>query len=49
MITLDKFIDTVREMRDNQKQYFKTRNKSALIESKRLEKEVDTQIDHLKR
>jgi hypothetical protein len=34
----------VQEMRDMQKRYFKSRDKHALIESKRLEAEVDSEI-----
>lgn len=45
----DEFLDMVEKMRNGQKQYFKTRSKEDLIESKRLEKEVDRAIEDLHR
>jgi hypothetical protein len=39
------FLWRVRDMREAQKKYFALRRKEDLVESKRLEKEVDTQID----
>lgn len=38
------FFDKVAEMRNAQKEYFKSRDKSALDEAKRLEKEIDAEI-----
>ena len=38
------FFDTVAKMRHAQDQYFKTRSKEWLIESKGLEKKVDDEI-----
>lgn len=38
------FFDLVRNMREAQKTYFRTRATSALNESKRLEKAVDDEI-----
>ena len=42
----DKY-ESVKEMRDAQKMYFKTRDSKVLSESKRLEKEVDKAVDLL--
>ena len=39
------FFDLVSHMRDRQKEYFRSRNASSLKESKRLEREVDKEID----
>ena len=39
------FVKLVKEMREMQKRYFKTRSMEALTESKRLEKEVDKYIE----
>lgn len=41
----DDFIKLVKEMRETQKRYFKTRNAEVLAESKRLEREVDKKIE----
>lgn len=38
------FYDKVVQMRRMQKEYFKTRSKIALQESKRLEREIDMEI-----
>lgn len=38
------FFNLVSEMRNKQKEYFKTRTQSALKESKALEKRVDDEI-----
>ena len=38
------FFDKVAEMRNAQKEYFKSRDKAALDEAKRLEKEIDAEI-----
>ena len=43
--TSDDFIKLVKEMRETQKRYFKTRNAEVLAESKRLEREVDKKIE----
>lgn len=39
------FVKLVKEMREMQKRYFKTRSMDALSESKRLEREVDKYIE----
>lgn len=39
------FINTVAEMREAQRQYFRTRMPHFLMESKKLEKEVDKAIE----
>lgn len=41
------FFDLVCEMRKNQKAYFKTRDAVALSESKRLERQVDAEIERV--
>ena len=41
-----RFMDTVKKMRNAQKMYFRTREKTYLEESKRLEREVDRMIDN---
>lgn len=38
------FFNLVEQMRQNQKDYFKTRSKEALKKSKELEKQVDDEI-----
>lgn len=38
------FIELVREMRNKQRDYFDTKSKVALLESRRLEKMVDTEL-----
>lgn len=38
------FFDAVAAMRDAQKEYFRTRTREALTESKRLEKKIDAEI-----
>jgi hypothetical protein len=40
-----RFMDTVTKMRNAQKMYFRTREKTYLEESKRLEREVDRLIE----
>lgn len=42
------FITLVADMRANQKEYFATRKKGALIASKDLEKQVDERLDAIK-
>lgn len=41
------FFNLVTKMRDKQKEYFRTRSASALQESKRLEKQVDEEIQRV--
>lgn len=41
-----RFMDTVKKMRNAQKMYFRTREKTYLEESKKLEREVDRLIDN---
>lgn len=41
------FFDKVSLMRMKQKEYFKTRSKTALNASKALEREIDTEIDRV--
>lgn len=43
------FFDLVCKMREAQKDYFKTRRKSALSLSKHLESQVDTEISRVNR
>lgn len=40
----DDFFDLVEQMRDAQKEYFRTRSKDALEHSKQLERSVDAKI-----
>ena len=39
---MNEFIELVREMRNAQKEYFKTRYKSVLLKSKELKRKVDS-------
>lgn len=39
---MNEFIELVREMRNAQKEYFKTRDKNILLKSKELERKVDS-------
>ena len=39
------FFNKVAQMRSMQKEYFRTRSKTALQESKRLEREIDMEIE----
>lgn len=39
------FFDKVSQLRKAQKEYFRTRSGRALTESKRLEKEIDAEIE----
>lgn len=41
------FFDKVAQMRSMQKEYFRTRSKTALQESKRLEREIDMEIERV--
>lgn len=43
-MTAREFFEKVAEMRQAQRDYFKTRDKDTLINSKKLEKEVDDEI-----
>ena len=43
-MTAKDFFDLVSEMRDRQKEYFRTRSTSVLNESKALERRVDAEI-----
>lgn len=43
------FFDKVAQMRSMQKEYFRTRSKTALQESKRLEREIDMEIARVER
>lgn len=43
------FFYLVANMRQNQKQYFKTKNLDSLQESKRLEKIVDSEIERVQK
>ena len=45
MEDMEKFKDKVRKMRQAQKEYFRNRDKNVLMQSKRLEKEVDELLD----
>ena len=41
---MNEFIELVRQMREAQKEYFRTRDKNVLQRSKELERKVDTYI-----
>lgn len=41
------FFDKVSQLRKVQKEYFRTRSGRALTESKRLEKEIDAEIERV--
>ena len=41
----EEFFELVKEMRDTQKQYFKTRDSNLLNKAKELEKSVDKALD----
>jgi len=41
------FFDKVSQLRKAQKEYFRTRSGRALTESKRLEKEIDAEIERV--
>lgn len=43
------FIDLVQKMRDAQREYFKTRTSWALAEAKKLERQVDSMLEHFQR
>lgn len=42
------FFDFVVEMRENQKEYFRTRSKEALEKSKHIERVIDAEIARVK-
>lgn len=44
---MKEFIELVREMRNAQKEYFRTRSKDWLNRSKELEREVDAQLQSI--
>lgn len=44
---MNEFIELVREMRNAQKEYFKTRSQTAMRNSKALETEVDKEIERV--
>lgn len=46
--SLAEFFNTVAEMRDAQKSYFKTRSKDDLKRSKELERKVDAMIQYVR-
>ena len=41
---MNEFIELVREMRNTQKEYFKTRDKNVLQRSKELERKVENSL-----
>lgn len=43
------FFDKVSRMREAQKEYFRTRSGRALSDSKRLEKEIDDEIERVEK
>lgn len=46
-MTPKEFFDKVSRMRKAQKEYFRTRSVRALSDSKRLEQEIDAEIDRV--
>lgn len=46
-MTPKEFFDKVSRMRKAQKEYFRTRSGRALADSKRLEKEIDDEIERV--
>ena len=46
-MNLKEFFDNVSRMREAQKEYFRTRSGRALSDSKRLEKEIDAEIERV--
>lgn len=44
----DSFYKLVSEMRDAQKEYFRTKNTHILVKSKKLESQVDQALKHYK-
>lgn len=47
-MTAREFFDLVSDMREKQKEYFRTRSSSVLSESKTLERRVDDEIRRVK-
>lgn len=47
-MTTEQFITLVSDMRKAQKEYFRTRSKVVLEESKRLERMVDAELENIK-
>lgn len=48
-MTPKEFFDKVSRMRKAQKEYFRTRSGRALSDSKRLEKEIDDEIERVEK
>lgn len=48
-MTPKEFFDKVYRMRKAQKEYFRTRSGRALADSKRLEKEIDDEIERVEK
>ncbi|MBE6199774.1 MAG: hypothetical protein E7138_05710 [Rikenellaceae bacterium] len=48
-MTAQQFFKLVTEMREAQKEYFRFKNNKALVDSKRLEKAVDAEIERVKK
>lgn len=46
-MTPQEFFHKVERMRSKQKEYFRTRSSAALTDSKRLEREVDDEIERV--
>lgn len=46
MITIDKFVDAVKEMRTKQNEYFRVRSPYILKEAKQAEAIVDNMLKH---
>lgn len=44
---MDEFVKTVQEMKNAQKEYFKTKDKAILAKSKELERKVDNMLSNL--
>jgi hypothetical protein len=44
---IEEFIKTIQEMRNAQKEYFKTRDRVSLAKSKELERKVDNMLSNL--
>lgn len=48
-MTAKEFYDTVVQLRDTQKMFFKTRHQDYLKKSKQIEKIIDTEIERVER
>lgn len=44
-LNMKDFVDLVAQMREKQKFYFKTRDRQVMLDSKRLESEVDKMLE----